>query len=88
MKKLDDVRGLLKANKTLAEFDVQQVGDELHLYKGDTSFARLIPVNADGQWRIEYFHNEKRWERIDFVGDLEACIDLLAGAPHYLYWET
>ncbi len=51
------------------------------------SFARLIPVAASGQWRIEYFHNEKRWERIDFTGPLAACLELLAESPHYLFWD-
>ena len=88
MKKiLEEAKRLIKADKILAEFTVSPDGDELHLFKADESFARLIPVDANAQWRIEYFHNQKRWERIDFTGSLAACLELLAESPHYLYWD-
>ena len=86
MKKiLEDAKHLIMADKVLAEFTVS--GDELHLLKRDESFARLIRVDDNAQWRIEYFHNLKRWERIDFTGSLAACLELLSESPHYLYWD-
>ncbi|MBW2452696.1 MAG: hypothetical protein JRE16_03960 [Deltaproteobacteria bacterium] len=78
---------LIKERKTLVEFTVTQVGPELHLAKHDVCFARLIPAEDSNQWRIEYFHNEKRWESLDFTGSLEECLDLLANSPHYRFWE-
>ena len=84
---LEEVKHLIKADKVLAEFTVTADGDELHLLKGDESFARLIRVDDNAQWRIEYFHNLKRWERIDFTGSLAACLELLSESPHYLYWD-
>jgi hypothetical protein len=86
-KSLEEASHLIKADKVLAEFTVTLDGDELHLVKGDESFARLIPVDQNGQWRVEYFHNQKRWELIDFTGTLAACLELLAESPHYLYWD-
>jgi hypothetical protein len=84
---LEEARRLVEANKTLAGFSVHLQGEELHLAEGDVSFARLIPVDGDDRWRIEYFHNEKRWERIDFTGSLAACLELLGDSPHYLFWD-
>jgi hypothetical protein len=86
-KSLAEAVHLIKEDKVLAEFTVSQSGDELHLVKGDKSFARLIPISQSSEWRIEYFHNQKRWKRIDFTGTLAACLELLAGSPHYLYWD-
>lgn len=86
-KSLEEARRLIKADKILAEFTISLVGGELHLVKGDESFARLIPVDNDGQWQIEYFHNQKRWQLIEFTGSLAACLELLAESPHYLYWD-
>ena len=83
---LEEASRLINADKKLAEFTVSLDGDELHLVKGDESFARLIPVDQSGRWRIEYFHNQKRWERIDFTGSLVACLELLSESPHYLFW--
>ena len=88
MKKiLEEAKQLIKADPVLAEFTVSADGDELHLLKGDESFARLICVDDNAQWRIECFHNLKRWERIDFTGSLAACLELLSESPHYLYWD-
>ena len=84
---LEEAKRLIKADKILSDFSVTADDNELHLIKGDESFARLIPVETNAQWRIEYFHNEKRWERIDFTGSLAACLELLAESPHYLYWD-
>ena len=84
---LEEARRLIEGDKTLAEFIIFLEGDELHLSKGDECFVRLIPEEKSGLWRIEYFHNEKRWERIDFTGSLAACLELLAESPHYLYWD-
>ena len=84
---LEEASRLIKTDKVLADFTVSRDGDELHLIKGDESFARLIPVEEKGQWRIEYFHNLKRWESIDFTGSLAACLELLAESPQYLYWD-
>ena len=84
---MEEASRLIKTDKILAEFTVSLDSDELHLVKGDESFARLIPVDKSGQWRIEYFHNQKRWECIDFTGSLAACLELLAESPHYLYWD-
>ena len=88
MKKiLEYAKHLIMADKVLADFTVSADGDELHLFKGDESFARLIRVDDNARWRIEYFHNLKRWERIDFTGSLAACLELLSESPHYLYWD-
>lgn len=84
---LEAARKQIAADPVLKEFSVIQDGRELHLAKGDVSFARLIPETATALWRIEYFHNEKRWERIDFTGTLKQCLELLAASPHYLFWE-
>ncbi len=84
---LEVARRLIKNDKVFVEFTVTQQGNELHLTKGDESFVRLLPTGTGYLWRIEYFHNEKRWEHIDFSGSLEACLDLLAQSPQYLYWD-
>ena len=84
---LQKAEEFIKLRKTLAEFAVTQVEHELHLTKGDVCFARLIPIENSNKWRIEYFHNEKRWETVDFTGSLEGCLDLLANSSHYLFWE-
>jgi hypothetical protein len=86
-KSLDDARRRIAADEAFAGFTVKLQDDELHLSRGDDSFVRLIPAEAVGQWRIEYFHNQKRWERIDFTGALEACLDLLGRSPQALYWK-
>lgn len=83
---LENARRLIAADPNLAGFQVSLDGDELHLAKGDDSFARLIPVDTSGHWRIEAFHNEKRWERIDFTGPLKECLELISASPHYFYW--
>lgn len=83
---LEEAQQLVEAKQSLAGFTVRREGCELHLAKGDASFARLIPAEGEDRWHIEYFHNEKRWERIDFTGSLAACLNLLGDSPHYLFW--
>ena len=83
---LQKAEDFIKQRQTLSEFAVRQVEHELHLTKRDVCFARLIPVEDSSKWRIEYFHNEKRWESVDFTGSLEDCLDLLANSSHYLFW--
>jgi len=76
-----------KAHPQLAEFDISIQGNELHLSKDGDSFARLLPTEKEQQWRMEYFHQEERWEHIDFTGTLEECLAFLAENTHYLFWE-
>lgn len=84
---LDRVARFLKAKPELAGYEVRQDQGELHLSKGSDCFVRLIPAEKEGEWRIEHFHNQERWECLDFVGSLEECLDLLSDNPHYLFWE-
>ncbi len=62
-------------------------GNELHLSKDGKNFARQLPTAKEQQWRMEYFHQEGRWEHIDFCGTLEECLAFLAENTHYLFWE-
>ena len=71
----------------LTEFDISAIGNELHLSKGGTSFARLLPTEKADHWRMEYFQQRERWEEIDFTGTLEECLAFLAENTHYLFWE-
>ena len=48
---LENARRLIAADANLAGFQVSLDGDELHLAKGDESFARLIPVDDGGHSR-------------------------------------
>ncbi len=77
----------LKEKPQLAGYEVRQVEGELHLSKGSECFARLIPTGKTNEWRIEHFHNQERWESVDFVGSLEECLDFLSDNPHFLFWE-
>ena len=77
----------IETDQAFAGFTVTSQGRELHLVKGDESFVRLIPAEPADQWRFAFFHNEKRWQHIDFTGSLEACLEPLARSPRYLYWE-
>ncbi len=71
----------------LAKFEISAQGNELHLSKDGESFARLLPAEKADLWRMEYFHQEERWEHIDFTGTLEECLAFLAENTHYLFWE-
>ena len=84
---LGAARVRIEADRAFAGFTVARQGRELHLVKGDETFVRLIPTETTDQWRIAFFHNEKRWQHIDFTGSLEACLDLLSQSPRYLYWD-
>lgn len=84
---LDVARSVIKNDRAFAAFTVREQGGELHLARGDESFVRLVPAGTGATWRIELFHNEERWERVDFTGSLSACLDLLAQSPQYLYWD-
>ncbi len=84
---LDRVARFLKTQPELAGYEVRQDKGELHLSRGSDCFVRLIPEEKKGQWHIEHFHNQERWECLDFVGSLEECLDLLTENTHYLFWE-
>ncbi len=83
---LESARRRVEKDPKLADFKVRAEGHELHLSKGAESFARLIPAEKAGYWRMEYFHNLERWEAIDFMGTLDECLDFLAHNIHYLFW--
>lgn len=76
-----------KADRNLSEFDISIQGNELHLSRKGESFARLLPAEKSHLWRMEYFHQEERWEHIDFTGTLEECLAFLAENTHYLFWQ-
>lgn len=69
------------------ELKIREVEGELHLFRGDDHFARLIPTEKEGIWRMEYFHNLERWECYDFRGSLKECLAFLTEKHHYLFWE-
>ena len=78
---------IAQSDPHLATFEISARGNELHLSKGGESFARLLPTQKENHWRMEYFHQEDRWEHIDFRGTLEECLAFLAENTHYLFWE-
>jgi len=88
---MDDLLGmarrLLERDPKLAGVLVREEGGELHLLRGDDCFARLIPGEREGVWRIEVFRNMERWECLDFLGSMEECVDFLLENPHYSFWE-
>ena len=84
---LSKARQLLANDPKLAGLTVREDQGELHLRRGDESFARLIPTEKKGVWRLESFRNLERWECLDFRGSLEECLAFLAENPHYLFWE-
>lgn len=84
---LKDAVRFAQSDPHLAKFEVSAQGNELHLSKGGESFARLLPEEKKHHWRMEYFHQEERWEHIDFSGTLEECLAFLAENTHYLFWE-
>ncbi len=80
-------RQLLARDPKLVGLVVREEGGELHLLRSDECFARLIPGEREGVWRIEVFRNMERWECLDFLGSLEDCLVFLAESPHYRFWE-
>jgi len=84
---LSTARRLLERDPKFAGVVIREEGGELHLLRGDDSFARLIPGEREGVWRIEVFRNMERWECLDFIGTLEECLGFLAENPHYRFWE-
>lgn len=84
---LDKARHRLQVDPHLADLQIREEGGELHLFRGDKGFARLLPTEKKGVWRMEYFQNLERWESFDFRGTLEECLDFLAEKSHYLFWE-
>lgn len=69
------------------DMEIREVEGELHLYRGDEKFARLIPTEQEGLWRMEYFRNREEWELYDIRGSLEECLTFLTEQHHYLFWE-
>jgi hypothetical protein len=49
-----------------------------------------LPAEASakaGWWRLSYYRNLGCWRKhVEFSGPLEACLDVVAGGPHYLFW--
>lgn len=84
---LAKIRHRIEVDPKLVDLEVRAEGNELHLARGDRSFARLLPTEKEGVWRMEYFQNLERWESVDFRGTLEECLDFLADKSHYLFWE-
>jgi hypothetical protein len=84
---LKDVEHYLRVDPRLVGFGVREENGELHLVRGDDRFARLLPDEKKGVWRMEYFRNEEQWELLDFRGTLKECLDYIAENPHFLFWE-
>jgi hypothetical protein len=84
---LSKVQQFLQSDPRLGGFEVRVDGEELHLEKNAESFARLIPAEKPGTWRMEYFHEAEEWEIGGFNGTLEECLEFLTTHPHYQFWE-
>ncbi len=84
---LNQAREILKNDPNLARLVIREEGGEFHLFKGDDRFARLLPTEKKGVWRMEYFQNRERWESIDFRGSLKECLAFLSENTHYHFWE-
>lgn len=84
---LNEAEHYLRIDPKLADFQVREDDGELHLFRGDDRFARLIPDEKEGLWRMEYFRNEEQWERLDFRGTLRECLDFITDNRHFLFWE-
>ena len=54
---LNQARHLLATDPKLADLQVREESGELHLLRGDDCFARLIPGEREGVWRMEVFRN-------------------------------
>ena len=84
---LDIVRQKIAEHRRLDGCRATRQDAEVHLARGDDLFARLIPTPSAERWRMEYFHNQERWEIIEFQGTLEECLDFLSDHPHYLFFQ-
>lgn len=84
---LSEARDFLQAHRKLADLVIHEEEGEFHLFRGDDRFARLIPTEHEGIWRLEYFRNRERWECMDFMGTVPECLAFLAENEHYLFWE-
>ncbi|MEJ2699728.1 MAG: hypothetical protein P8Z70_08730 [Desulfuromonadales bacterium] len=84
---LNEAEHYLGLDPKLADFEAREEDGELHLIRGDDRFARLIPDETKGIWRMEYFRNEEQWELLDFRGTLKECLDYIADNLHFLFWE-
>jgi len=69
------------------DMEIREVDGEIHLSRRDETFARLIPTEKKGVWRMEYFRNREEWELSDIQGSLEECLTFLTDQHHYLFWE-
>lgn len=58
---LEAARARIETDPALCRFYRRRQGRELHLVKRDETFVCLIPAEPADQWRIAFFHNEKRW---------------------------
>jgi len=74
----------IAANPKLTALSVQEMVGELHLMRGDESFARLRPHQTPEGWTLDYCRNWEVWECSGFVGRLEECLDFLAEEDHRL----
>jgi hypothetical protein len=83
---LDEARHIIRSNPKLADLVVREVDGELHLFRGDDRFGRLLPEDGKGAWRMEYFRNREGWECLDFTGTLKECLEFLSENEHYLFW--
>jgi len=83
---LETAKEKIQRSGLFANLVVREENGELHLMTGDDCFARLVPTERDGIWRLESFRNTDRWDRVDFQGTLEECLDFLAESEHYLFW--
>ena len=85
-KKLKAAKERIQSRKSFENLVVHEEDDELHLKRGDDHFARLIPTDKEGIWRLEAFRNIERWECLNFQGTLDECLDFLAENEHYRFW--
>jgi hypothetical protein len=83
---LQEARLIIDADRRLAGFAVRRQEKELHLEKGEESFARLLP-GAAGEWRLEIFRATEGWEIVNVTGTLEMCLTYLAEHPRFQFWE-
>jgi hypothetical protein len=84
---LNEARRAIRSNPKLVGLVIREVEGELHLFRGDDLFVRLLPGDREGAWRMEYFRNRESWECLDFTGTLKECLEFLSENEHYLFWE-
>lgn len=83
----ESVRDFVGRQVEVDGFEARLSDSEIHLEKEGDSFARLVPCDKPGMWRIEIFKNMEEWEILDFSGSLSDCLAFLSEHPRYLYWE-